>query len=253
MKKAIIIGATSGIGRGVAEALIEQGWQVAITGRRIAALEQIQSKYGVERVLIAQMDVRTPESSTILARLLNQLGTPDLFLYSAGIGWQNRDLVPETELSMVATNCEGMVRLVDEMFNHVKQEARAGRLTPKQRVHIAVITSVAGTTGMGSAPAYSATKKMQSTYISALCQLARMEHVPVRFSDIRPGFVATEILNPNKHYPMTMSCEKAVGHILRGLNRHRRIIIFDWRFKLLVLFWKLIPRPIWERITFIKN
>ena len=249
MKRAIIIGATSGIGRGMAERLIKEGWQVAITGRRIAALEEIQAKYGAERVTIAEMDVRKAEAAEVLEQILTTFGTPDLFLYSAGIGWQNRELVPDVELSMVATNCEGMVRIIDHIFNHAKQ----AQIDPKRPMQIAVITSVAGTNGLGSAPAYSATKKMQSTYISALSQLARMEKVSVRFSDIRPGFVATEILNPEKKYPMVMTCEQAVNHIQRGLRRGKRIIIFDWRFKLLVLFWRLIPRPIWERITFIKN
>lgn len=249
MKRAIIIGATSGIGRGMAERLIKEGWQVAITGRRRAALEEIQTKYGAERVTIAEMDVRKAEATEVLEQILTTFGTPDLFLYSAGIGWQNRTLVPDVELSMVATNCEGMVRIIDHIFNHAKQ----AQIDPKRPMQVAVITSVAGTKGLGSAPAYSATKKMQSTYISALSQLARMENVPVKFSDIRPGFVATEILNPEKKYPMVMTCEQAVNHIQRGLRRGKRIIIFDWRFKLLVLFWRLIPRPIWERITFIKN
>ena len=148
------------------------------------------------------------------------------------------------------TNSLGMVRIVDHFLNYVKREER---YNAKHKAHIAVITSVAGTRGMGSAPAYSATKSMQSSYIEALAQHARMEHIPAIFSDIRPGFVATEILNPEKHYPMLISVEKAARHILRGLKHRRRIITFDWRFRLLTLFWRLIPRCLWERMTFIRN
>lgn len=68
-----------------------------------------------------------------------------------------------------------------------------------------VHTSVAGTAGLGVTPAYSATKKMQPTYLSALCQLARMDRLPVYFTGIRPGFVATEFLNPVKKYPMMIT------------------------------------------------
>ena len=106
---------------------------------------------------------------------------------------------------------------------------------------------------MGSAPAYSATKSMQSTYLSALAQYVRRYDVPAEFSDIRPGFVATEILNPEKRYPMLMTPAAATRHILRGLRRRRRVIIFDWRFKLIVLLWRLIPRCLWERLTIVKN
>ena len=69
--------------------------------------------------------------------------------------------------------------------------------------HIAVISSVAGTRGLGSAPAYSATKRMQNTYIDALAQLARMEKLAIRFTDIRPGFVATPLLSGDD-YPLLM-------------------------------------------------
>ena len=50
-----------------------------------------------------------------------------------------------------------------------------------------------------------------------------------------------------------MTVEAAAGHILRGLRRRRRVIIFDWRFRLVVALWNLIPRGLWERITFIKT
>jgi len=52
---------------------------------------------------------------------------------------------------------------------------------------------------------------------------------------------------------MLISRAKAADHIVHGLRRGRRIITFDWRFRLLVLLWHLIPRPLWERLTWVKN
>ena len=80
-----------------------------------------------------------------------------------------------------------------------------------------------------------------------------MEGLPVKFSDIRPGFVATDILSKDKHYPMMISAQKAAQHILRGLAKGRRVIIFDWRFKLIVFAWRLIPRFVWERLKIVRN
>lgn len=250
MKTAIIIGATSGIGREVALRLLEKGWTVGIAGRRADALEEIRARFGGEKVKVAAMDVMVDGAAGTLKQLLEETGAPDMFLYASGVGWQNRELDGGKEIVMVRTNCEGMVRIVDGFLGYVRDHKDHYANTPAQ---VAVITSVAGTAGMGTAPAYSATKKMQSTYLSALAQWARMEKVPVRFSDIRPGFVRTGILNPDKHYPIVMTVESAAGYILRGLRRRRRIIIFDWRFRLIVLLWKLIPRPIWERITIVSN
>ena len=248
MGKAIIIGATSGIGRAVAIRLLEKGWTVGISGRRSDALEDIASRY--KRAVPQQMNITTPDAVTTLDSLLELVGPPDLFLHVSGVGYQNPALDEDKELLMVRTNCEGMVRIVTHFINYVKS---SGEYSNERKAQIGVVTSVAGTAGLGVAPAYSATKKMQSTYLSALSQLVRMERLPVCLSDIRPGFVATEFLNPEKKYPMMITVDDAATHILKGLERKKRIIIFDWKFKCLTFIWKLIPRPIWERMTFIKN
>ena len=250
MKQAIIIGATSGIGREVARALAKRGVVVGVAGRRAERLVELQAEFGEERVHIAEMDVTREDATERLDALISKVGAPDLLLYASGIGKQNPDLDPTIELNTVATNSVGMVRLVVHFLGYVKQSPA---YDAKHKAHIAVISSVAGTKGMGSAPAYSATKSMQSTYLSALAQYVRMYDVHAVFSDIRPGFVATEILNPEKRYPMLMTPATATRHILRGLKRRRRIIIFDWRFKLIVLLWRLIPRCVWERLTIVRN
>ena len=223
---------------------------LGIAGRRAERLEELVAEFGSERIFTAVMDVREESATEALDTLIRKVGAPNLLLYASGIGKQNPELNEEIECQTVLTNSLGMVRIVDHFLNYVKREPR---YNAKHKAHIAVITSVAGTMGMGSAPAYSATKSMQSNYLVALAQHARMERMPAIFSDIRPGFVATEILNPEKRYPMLISVERAAEHIRRGLRHRRRIITFDWRFKLLTLFWRLIPRCLWERITFVRN
>lgn len=250
MKRAIIVGATSGIGHAVAKALLQQGWQIGIAGRREHLLKELETEFGAEKVVCEVMDVTQSDAIQALDRLTARLGTVDLLLFATGVGYQNRALNEDIELSTVRTNCEGMVRVVDHFVNHVK---RNPAYNAQHKAHIAVITSVAGTMGIGTAPAYSATKKMQSTYLTALAQLFRMEHLPITLSDIRPGFVRTEILNPEKKYPMIISCEKAAEYIIKGISHRRRVITFDWRYRWIVFFWRMIPRWLWERMTFVKN
>jgi short-subunit dehydrogenase len=248
--RAIIIGATSGIGLQVAKHLAAHGVTLGLAGRRVDNLETLREEYGNDKIYIARVDVTTDGATEALDSLVRSVGAPDLLLYASGIGKQNPELDINIEANTVMTNAWGMVRIVDHFINYVKGETSYNNSHP---AHIAVISSVAGTMGMGSAPAYSATKSMQSCYLTALAQHVRMEHIPAIFSDIRPGFVATEILNPNKRYPMLMSTQKAARCILQGLRRRRRIIIFDWRFRLLVALWRMIPRWLWERITIIRN
>jgi len=238
MKRAIIIGATSGIGLEVAQCLLKKGWLLGLAGRRSAVLDTLQAQ-NPEQIVTQTLDVTLPESADQLLQLIEKRGGMDLFFLSSGIGFQNVALNADIELRTVQTNVEGFTRMVDTAFHYFK--ANGGG-------QMAVISSIAGTKGIGVAPAYSATKRFQNTYIDALEQLANLQHLNIHFTDIRPGFVATDLLNDGKHYPMLMRPDRVAQHILQALERKQRVVVIDWRYRLLVFFWRLIPRCIWKRL-----
>lgn len=240
-RRAVIIGATSGIGYEVAQLLLAEGWYLGIAGRRRENL--LFQKKSPDRIKICALDIRKEGAENELEKLIGELGGMDLFLQSSGIGFQNFELSPDIELNTLETNGTGFVRMVGYAFRHFRQQGKG---------HIAIISSIAGTKGLGIAPAYSATKRFQNTYIDALEQLSRMHHLHISFTDIRPGFVATGLLNDGKHYPMLMSPKTVAAHIVRALHRKQRIAVIDWRYRLLVFFWKLIPAGIWKRMP-VKN
>lgn len=237
-KRIVIIGATSGIGYEVAKIYCRLGWRVGVAGRRIERLEAFKEQ-APEQIEIQQIDVTETEAVEKLHSLIDKLGGMDIFLLSTGIGSQNRTLNSDIELSTVNTNALGFTRMVTAAYNYFKEEGGG---------HLSVISSIAGTKGLGAAPAYSATKRFQNTYIDALAQLARMEKQPVRFTDIRPGFVKTDLLKNDK-YPLLMDPELVAQKIVKALSRKKRRVIIDWRYAILVFFWKLIPSYIWERLS----
>lgn len=237
-KRIVIIGATSGIGYEVAKIYCRLGWRVGVAGRRIERLEAFKEQ-APEQIEIQQIDVTETEAVEKLYSLIDKLGGMDIFLLSTGIGSQNRTLNSDIELSTVNTNALGFTRMVTAAYNYFKEEGGG---------HLSVISSIAGTKGLGAAPAYSATKRFQNTYIDALAQLARMEKQPVRFTDIRPGFVKTDLLKNDK-YPLLMDPELVAQKIVKALSRKKRRVIIDWRYAILVFFWKLIPSYIWERLS----
>lgn len=249
MKRAIIIGATSGIGREVARLLAENGWQIGICGRREALLQALQADFPKGQVETAVVDVTSEEAPAQVQRLIDRLGGMELFFLSSGIGWQNAALDPEIELRTARTNCEGFMRMTTFAFNYFKTHLATH---PEERGHIAVISSVAGTKGIGLAPAYSATKRFQNTYIDALEQLAHLHHLPIDFTDIRPGFVATDLLR-DANYPLLMQVAPVAKSIIRALEKRRRICIIDGRYRLLVFCWRLIPRWIWKRLPLMRT
>ena len=167
----------------------------------------------------------------------------DVFLLSAGIGKQNAALQSGIELATAETNVLGFIRMVDTAYAYFREKGGG---------HLAVISSIAGTKGLGAAPAYSATKRFQNTYIEALAQLARMQRLNIHFTDIRPGFVDTDLLGDDKKYPLLMSPSKVATSIIRAIERREPVCTIDIRYRILVFFWRLIPRFLWERLP-VKN
>ena len=241
-KRAVIMGATSGLGYEVARLLLSDGWKLGLAGRREENLRQLQSEFP-EQVCIKAIDVKDSNSDKALLALIDELGGMDMYFHSSGIGYQNARLDADIELNTLETNGTGFTRLVGTAFRYFKEKGKG---------HIAVISSIAGTKGLGIAPAYSATKRFQNTYIDALDQLAGMQKLNIRFTDIRPGFVATNLLNDGKNYPMLMKTPYAAKLIVKALRRNKRVAIIDWKYSILVFFWKLIPRCIWKRMK-VKN
>lgn len=238
MKRIILTGATSGIGHATALQYISDGWTVGVTGRRAELLERL-SLLAPGRVFTQVMDVRSDDAPERLRELIDRMGGMDVYLHSAGIGFQNQALDRDIELDTVQTNVDGFTRLVTTAFDYFKARGTGG--------HIAVISSIAGTKGLGAAPAYSATKRFQNTYIEALAQLARMQRLGITFTDIRPGFVDTDLLRSGR-YPMLMKPDDVARRIFRAVNARRRIATIDGRYRLLVALWRLIPRCLWERM-----
>lgn len=240
-KHAVIIGATSGIGLCVARLLHADGWTVGLAGRRTDRLDAICDELK-ERVYTMPIDIVADDAAVLLDALINRMGGTDLVFIASGIGWQNTALDAQKELATIKTNAEGFARMATAAYHYFAKRGSG---------HIACISSIAGIKGLGAAPAYSSTKRFQNTYMQALAQLARMEGHAIRFTDIRPGFVDTALIDGSR-YPMTMRPERVARRIVKALYSRRRSVVIDWRYRLVVAFWRIVPDCIWERLRFVK-
>ena len=232
-KRAIVMGASSGIGLEVAKQLMAQGWKVGVAARRIEQMKDLGAA-AVERI-----DVTTDDATEGLQRLISKLGGMDLYFHASGIGKQNRELTADIELATLQTNGVGFTRMIGEAYRYFVKQGSG---------HIAAITSIAGTKGLGPAPSYSATKAMQNVYLQALEQQARSRGLDIVFTDVRPGFVDTALLAGDFHYPMMLRPEKVAQEIVCAINHRQHIRVIDWRYRILTAVWRRIPRWIWRRI-----
>ena len=232
MKRAVVIGASSGIGMEVAKRLLQDGWTLGVAARRVELLQTIGAAE------VAEIDVTAEDATARLRDLVARLGGMDLFFYASGIGKQNRELREDIELATMQTNGLGFTRMIGEAYRYFAERGEG---------HIAAITSIAGTKGLGPAPSYSATKAMQNVYLQALEQQANARGLRIRFTDIRPGFVDTALLNDDFKYPMMLRPENVAREIVSAINSYQHIRVIDWRYRLLTAFWRRIPRFIWRR------
>lgn len=155
-RRAIIVGATSGIGLEVAKVLAGKGWLVGIAGRRQELLQQIQRKH-LNIVATEQIDV---------------------------------------------TKVDATERFVNHYLECLTQ----------------------------------------------LCHIRRLHHISIH--DIRPGFVRTPLIS-GSNYPLQLHAAKVAQQIVKGVERGYNIITIDWRYRLLVFFWRLIPRWLWVRMRIV--
>jgi short-subunit dehydrogenase len=232
-RRAIVIGASSGIGREVAKLLMKDGWTIGVAARRVDMLKELDA------TAVEQIDVTKEDATERLQALISRLGGMDLLFYASGIGKQNRELKEDIELATIQTNGMGFTRIIGETYRYFAAQGYG---------HIAAITSIAGTKGLGPAPSYSATKAMQNVYLQALEQQAMTRGLNIHFTDIRPGFVDTALLSGDFHYPMMLKPEKVAKEIINAINHHRHIQVIDWKYRLLTPLWRRIPRWVWRRI-----
>ena len=238
MKRAVIIGASSGIGQEVAKLLLAEGYHLGIAARRENRLLELKQQ-APDRVVVQAIDVTADDAPERLRGLIDHLGGMDLFFYASGVGKQNRTLTPDIELNTVNTNGMGFTRMIGEAYRYFAERGEG---------HIAAISSIAGVKGLGPAPSYSATKAMQNVYLQALEQQANARGLKIRFTDIRPGFVDTDLLNGDFHYPMMLKPDKVARQIVKAIKNKRHIKVIDWRYAVLTALWRRVPRCLWRHL-----
>lgn len=235
---AVIMGASSGIGLEVARLLLRRGWHLGLAARRSEPLAALSQEYPGQ-VKYASIDITEAGSEMQLRRLIDEMGGISLYLHVSGVGWQNMALDADKELTTVQTNALGFTRMVGEAYRYFAARGEG---------HIAVVSSIAGTKGLGAAPAYSATKAFDASYIEALEQQAHMRGKNIHFTDIRPGFVRTALLGDGRRYPLLMNPEAVARAIVKAILHHRHVVVIDWRYRLLTALWRCVPRWIWRRM-----
>ena len=237
MKRAIIVGASSGIGNELAKILASKNYVVGVTGRRLNKLEELK-KENPEKLIVSSFDCTTECNSDKLAELTNELGGLDLLILSSGTGDLNEILDFKIENRTNQLNVIAFTEIVDWAFNYFENEGKG---------HLVGISSIAGIRGSRMAPAYNASKAYQINYLEGLRQKAKKTKKPIYVTDIRPGFVDTDMAKGEGQFWVSTK-EKAAGQIFGIINAKRNIGYVTKRWRLIATILKGLPNGIYKKM-----
>lgn len=237
--RALVIGASSGMGAALVRQLAAQGHRVAAVARRVNRLEALAAEAG-ENVIVRAHDVTDSAAvPALFEELVRELGGLDLIVYAAGI----MPAVGATEydtgkdLAMLEVNVGGCIAWCNE----------AARLFASQRSGtICGISSIAGVRGRKGQPVYGTTKAAMDHYLEALRN--RLAEGGAHVLTVRPGFVETE-MTADLGLSGAISAEAAARSILRAVRSRANVRYVPIKWWAIAQVVKAIPSFIFKKLS----
>jgi short-subunit dehydrogenase len=245
-KRAIIVGASSGIGAALARRLGREGYLVAALSRRTDRLEALRDEVnqaaGEIRILAYTHDVSDYAAVPgLLQKILADLGGLDLFVYNAGLalptGFKHYNF--EKDLQTTEVNYLGALAWLNPV-SALFQSQGAGTIVGT--------SSVAGERGRIGNPSYNASKAALSSYLESLRN--RLTRRGVHVLTVKPGYVATELTQGQRGLFWVVSADQAAADIWKAIRRHKQDIYIPARWRWVMFIVRNIPSFIFRRLSF---
>jgi short-subunit dehydrogenase len=243
--RAVVVGASSGIGAALVRKLAAEGYLVAGLARNAAALEQLCAELNtggeVRAVAYAHDASEIDAIPALFQRLLGELGGVDAFVYCAGV-------MPKVEIDefnlekdqlMLATNLAGAIAWLGQAAAFFRGQGR-GQLVG--------ISSVSGDRGRVLNPAYNASKAGMDTYLEALRN--RLTRHGVNVLTVKPGFVKTEMLKNSPRVMGAITAEQCAAGIWNAMRQRKQLVYIPGWWRLVMLAARNIPSFIFRRLSF---
>lgn len=239
MKKIIITGATSGIGRELALQLSKKGNKVGLVGRRTELLEEIKKEIG-DLAFIRTLDVTDHDRAEVVYQeLIDEMGGLDIMILNAGIG-RIKMLPPwKSDEKLIQVNALAFAHGCHFAFNYFLNQEKG---------QIVGMSSIASHLAAHQATAYTASKHFISNYMTGYRQKAKRVKADIVITDIRPGYVWSEMTERSKGMFWVASTEKAVSQMVNAIEKRKNHAYITKRWRFVGWFARLVPQWIWDRI-----
>ncbi|MCA9925800.1 MAG: SDR family NAD(P)-dependent oxidoreductase [Anaerolineales bacterium] len=249
--RAIVVGASSGIGAALVRELAGQGYVVAALARREATLQALCDSInavGAGSTAVSPLTLPYAHNVTdfeeipaLFQQVVSDLGGLDLIVYVAGVqpAVALNEYSFEKDKTMMHVNVLGTMAWLNEA---------AVRFERTGSGHIVGISSIAGDRGRVGAPGYNSSKAALNTYLEALRN--RLTRQGVTVTTIKPGFVDTVLLENAAKTFWVISPKEAAVQISKAIKRRRQTVYIPARWGLVGLIIRHIPSFIFRRMSF---
>ena len=238
-KNAIVIGASSGMGREVAKRLSAEGYTVGLTARRLPLLESLQKELPGDSY-IACIDVTNDEARDQLSALIEQMGGLDLIVISISAYLDNRSASWIKKQRTIDCCFRGFIAMADvacEFF------------ITQNHGHLVGISSTSGLRGAASCPEYSGAKAGISYYMEGMRNRMVRDNINVQVTDVVPGFVAVEHSplgeDPDAYWEITT--QEAGAVIMEGIRQKKKVVYVPSKVWYLNLALRFMPDFLYHR------
>lgn len=236
MKKAIVVGSSTGIGRALVQVLAEEGYEVGLAGRNVALMEELAAALPTRGYVMAMDVSRTEEARSRLRELVDAMGDVELIVVNSGVGHHDPDW--EQELEIIEVNVKGFAAVASAALDYFVERGSG---------HVTGITSIAGLRGLRAA--YSGSKAFGSVYLEALRLKADYAGADVTVTDVKPGFVATPMTEGREDMFWLATPEEAARQIYKAIRKKRRHVYVTRRWRLMAWVMKVMPYPLVSAIS----
>lgn len=238
MKKAIIIGASSGIGKELAIVLAKNDYEIGLMARRTELLEALKNEIPT-KTHVGHIDLsKVPEAIEKFNNMIQAMQGIDLVVINSGIGFLNPELDWSKEQQILDVNVYGFCALSGEVYKFFARQGKG---------HLVGISSIGALRGNPIAPAYNASKAFMSNYLEGLRKKAFQEKLPIIVTDIKPGFVDTDMAKAEGKF-WVATPQKAAEQIYSVINKQKQYAYITHRWRLIGWALNLMPSWLYQRM-----
>ncbi|MDI1242490.1 MAG: SDR family NAD(P)-dependent oxidoreductase, partial [bacterium] len=240
-----LTGASSGIGEGLAVALVKRGAILGLVARRLNLLEDLAGRCemagGTARVFAADV-IDAVSIAKAAAEFQAEFGRIDVMIANAGIGGNDdktRSYEPDSVKNVIDINLLGAVNAI---------HAVVPDMIARESGQLVAISSLAGFRGLPKSAAYSASKAGMTAFFESVRLDVADKGISVTI--IQPGFIRTPLTSSRANkMPFLMELDDAIPHFISAIERKKRFVAFPWQLASIVRAGKFMPAWLYDRIA----